>query len=207
MKVTASRILPGILAMAAVVVASNILVQHLLGDWLTWGALTYPVAFLVTDIMNRVYGPQAARKVVLAGFLTGAACSVVAAGLDKTTLRIAIASGAAFLSAQLLDITVFNRLRRTNWWLPPLAATVAGSILDTVIFFTIAFSTALIPLFPHDDVAWANEIVPLLGVGKDLPLWVSLALADWSVKMAQAIVALIPFRIIVGNMIERRAQI
>ncbi len=202
-----SRILPGILAMAIVVVASNILVQHLLGDWLTWGALTYPVAFLVTDIMNRIYGPQAARKVVFAGFLTGVFCSVVAAGLDKTTLRIAIASGAAFLSAQLLDIAIFNRLRQRNWWLPPLAATVAGSILDTVIFFGIAFWAGLSGVFPHDDISWANELVPLLGQGPSLPLWVSLAVADWSVKMAMAIFALIPFRIIVGNLIDRRAEI
>lgn len=201
------RILPGVIAMAIVVVASNILVQHLLGSWLTWGALTYPAAFLVTDIMNRVYGPTAARKVVFAGFVTGVLCSVVAAGLDKTTLRIAIASGAAFLSAQLMDIAVFNQLRKYNWWLPPLAATVAGSIFDTLVFFTIAFSTQLAPVFPHDDVSWANELVPLLGQGPVQPLWVSLAVADWLVKIAQAVLALVPFRIIVGNLIQRRAQI
>lgn len=201
------RILPGVIAMAIVVVASNILVQHLLGDWLTWGALTYPVAFLVTDIMNRVYGPVAARKVVLAGFVTGVICSMIAAGMDKTTLRIAVASGAAFLSAQLMDISVFNQLRKYNWWLPPLAATLVGSVLDTAVFFTIAFSSALVPLFPHDDVSWANEMVPLLGHGSVHPLWVSLAVADWLVKLAQAIVALIPFRIIVGNLIQKRAQI
>ena len=201
------RILPGVLAMAAVVVASNILVQHLLGDWLTWGALTYPVAFLVTDIMNRVYGPAAARKVVLAGFVTGILCSLVAAGLEKTTLRIAVASGAAFLSAQLLDISVFNQLRKYNWWLPPLAATVAGSVLDTAVFFTLAFSAMLSPLFPGSDVSWANKLVPMLGYGPAQPLWVSLAVADWSVKMLQAIVALIPFRIVVGNLMQKRAQI
>lgn len=201
------RILPGVIAMAIVVVASNILVQHLLGSWLTWGALTYPVAFLVTDIMNRVYGPQAARKVVLAGFVTGILCSVIAAGFDKTTLRIAIASGAAFLSAQLIDITIFNQLRKYNWWLPPLAATLVGSVLDTAVFFTIAFSATLAPVFPHDDVSWANELVPLLGHGTVLPLWISLAVADWLVKLAQAVLALIPFRIIVGNLIHKRSQI
>lgn len=193
-----SRILPGILAMAIVVVASNILVQHLLGDWLTWGALTYPVAFLVTDIMNRIYGPQAARKVVFAGFLTGVLCSVVAAGLDKTTLRIAIASGAAFLSAQLLDIAIFNRLRQRNWWLPPLAATVAGSILDTVIFFGIAFSAAFAFIGPDD--AFALESAPLLGV---LPFeaarWISWALGDLSVKLLIAVFALIPYRLIAAR--------
>lgn len=202
-----SRLLPGVIAMAIIVVASNILVQHLLGAWLTWGALTYPVAFLVTDIMNRVYGPAAARKVVFAGFLTGVLCSLVAAGMDKTTLRIAIASGAAFLSAQLMDITVFNQLRKYNWWLPPLAASLVGSVVDTAIFFSIAFSAPLSAVFPADDVSWANEPVALLGVGPVLPLWISLATADWLVKLAQAIVALVPFRIIVGNLIQRRAQI
>jgi uncharacterized PurR-regulated membrane protein YhhQ (DUF165 family) len=201
------RILPGVIAMAIVVVASNILVQHLLGDWLTWGALTYPVAFLVTDIMNRVYGPAAARKVVLAGFVTGVICSIVAAGMDKTTLRIAVASGAAFLAAQLMDIAVFNQLRKYNWWLPPLASTLVGSVLDTAVFFTIAFSATLVPLFPHDEVSWANELVPLLGRGPVQPLWVSLAVADWMVKLAQAVLALIPFRIVVGNLIRKRAQI
>ncbi|MFC3570532.1 VUT family protein [Paracoccus sp. TOH] len=201
------RILPGVIAMAIVVVASNILVQHLLGAWLTWGALTYPVAFLVTDIMNRVYGPTAARKVVYAGFVTGVLCSLVAAGMDKTTLRIAVASGAAFLSAQLMDIAVFNQLRKYNWWLPPLAASVAGSIFDTAVFFSIAFATQLTPLFPADDVSWANELVPLLGHGPAQPLWVSLAVADCSVKLAQAVLALVPFRIAVGNLIRRRAQI
>ncbi|MTH65828.1 queuosine precursor transporter [Paracoccus shanxieyensis] len=201
------RILPGVIAMAIVVVASNILVQHLLGNWLTWGALTYPVAFLVTDIMNRVYGPTAARKVVFAGFVTGIICSVIAAGMDKTTLRIAIASGTAFLAAQLMDISVFNQLRKYNWWLPPLAATLVGSVLDTALFFSIAFSTMLTPVFPSDEVSWANELVPLLGHGPIQPLWVSLAVADWLVKLAQAIVALIPFRIIVGNLIQKRAQI
>lgn len=202
-----SRLIPGVIAMAITVVASNILVQHLLGAWLTWGALTYPVAFLVTDIMNRVYGPTAARKVVFAGFLTGVLCSVVAAGMDKTTLRIAIASGAAFLSAQLIDITVFNQLRKYNWWLPPLAATLVGSVLDTAIFFSIAFAAPLGIIFPGDDVSWANEPVALLGMGPVLPLWISLATADWLVKLAQAILALVPFRIIVGNLIQRRTQI
>lgn len=201
------RIIPGVIAMAIIVVASNILVQHQLGDWLTWGALTYPVAFLVIDIMNRVYGTAAARKVALAGFVTGVLCSLVAAGLDKTTLRIAIASGAAFLSAQLVDIAVFNQLRKYNWWLPPLVASLVGSVMDTAVFFSIAFAAELTPIFPNDDVFWANERVPLLGVGPVAPLWVSLAAADWLVKIAQAVLALIPFRIFVGNLIHRRTQI
>ncbi|WP_323716262.1 VUT family protein [Paracoccus aminovorans] len=202
-----SRLLPGVIAMAAIVVASNILVQHLLGPWLTWGAITYPISFLVTDIMNRVYGPAAARRVVFAGFVTGVLCSLVAAGMDKTTLRIAVASGAAFLSAQLMDIAVFNTLRKYNWWLPPLAASVVGSVVDTALFFSIAFAAQLAVLFPADDVSWANEPVRLLGLGPVLPLWISLAAADWLVKFAQAILALVPFRIVVGNLIQRRAQI
>ena len=202
-----SGILPGVIAMAIIVVASNILVQYQLGKWLTWGALSYPVAFLVTDIMNRVYGSAAARKVVLAGFVIGVLCSLVTAGLDKTTLRIAIASGAAFLSAQLMDIAVFNQLRKYNWWLPPLVASIVGSVLDTAVFFSIAFAAELTPIFPSDDVFWANERLPLLGSGPVSPLWVSLAVADWLVKLAQAVLALVPFRIVVGNLIERRAQI
>ena len=141
-----TRYLPGILAMALIVVASNILVQFTVGAWLTWGAFTYPFAFLVTEIMNRVYGPAAARRVVLAGFVVGVLSSVVAAGLDKTTLRIAVGSGAAFLVAQLVDIVVFNLLRKRRWWVAPLMSSSVGSILDTAIFFTIAFAAAL----PHD---------------------------------------------------------
>ncbi|KGJ03349.1 hypothetical protein SAMN04487972_12216 [Paracoccus halophilus] len=202
-----SRIIPGVLAMALIVVASNILVQYQLGDWLTWGAISYPIAFLVTDIMNRVYGSEAARRVVYAGFVTGVLCSLLAAGLDKTTLRIAVASGAAFLAAQLMDISVFNQLRKYNWWLPPLVASLVGSVVDTGVFFSIAFAAELSRIFPFDDVSWANEQVPLLGSGPVSPLWLSLAVADWLVKLAQAVIALIPFRIVVGNLIRRRAQI
>lgn len=199
-----SRYFPGILAMAAVVVASNILVQHLLGDWLTWGALSYPIAFLVTDVMNRVYGAAAARVVVVAGFVVGVICSLVAAGMEATTLRIAIGSGAAFLCAQLLDVAVFDRLRGMAWWQAPLASTLVGSAVDTVLFFGIAFAAFL----PADgNSGWANEAVPLLGTGPVAPLWVSLALADWMVKLGLAIVALVPFRIIVRNMLRRQAQI
>src|SRR5690606_31350433 len=129
-------LLPGILAMAAIVVASNILVRFLAGPWLTWGAFTYPFAFLVTDLANRLHGPAAARRIVFAGFLVGVACSLVAAGLEATTLRIATGSGAAFLCAQLLDIAVFNRLRRGSWWKAPLVSTLFGSAADTAIFFS-----------------------------------------------------------------------
>jgi uncharacterized integral membrane protein (TIGR00697 family) len=205
-----TRILPGIIAMATVVVASNILVQFLFGQWLTWGAFTYPLAFLVTDVMNRVYGPAVARKVVLAGFVTGVACSLVGTQIQGefgplVTLRIAIGSGLAFLTAQLLDIAVFNRLRDRGWWRAPLVSTLIGSTLDTAIFFSLAFSAALTFLEPANDVTWANEALPLLGFGPVAPLWMSLAVADWSVKLALALIALLPFRIIVGHLTRRLA--
>ncbi len=198
-------LIPGIFAMAAIVLASNILVQHPLGLWLTWGALTYPFAFLVTDLTNRIQGPVAARRVVLAGFVTGIACSLVGTQIigefgPLVTLRIAIGSGAAFLVAQLLDVAVFDRLRRAAWWRAPLISTVVGSTLDTAIFFTTAFSAALIWLEPANDVSWATTTQPLLGFGPDLPFWVSLAIADWCAKIALAIVALLPFRLTVAKL-------
>ena len=199
-----TRYLPGILAMAIIVVASNILVQFTVGSWLTWGAFTYPFSFLVTEIMNRVYGPAAARRVVLVGFVVGVLCSVVAAGLDKTTVRIAVGSGAAFLVAQLVDIVVFNALRNRHWWVAPLTSSSVGSVLDTAIFFAVAFSAGL----PHDaNTGWANEGVPLLGQGPITALWVSLATADWMVKMSLAILALVPFRLIVRNLLRAERTI
>lgn len=197
--------LPGILAMAAVVVASNILVQHLLGQWLTWGALTYPLAFLVTDVMNRAYGPGAARQVIVAGFFAGVICSFVGTQIvgefgPLVTVRIAIGSGLAFLCAQLMDVVIFDRLRAGTWWRAPLVSTLVGSTLDTVIFFTIAFSARLSFIEPSNDVSWANEVLPLLGVGPIVPLWVSLAVADWMVKLSLALLALIPFRMIVRKL-------
>jgi len=188
--------------MAAIVVASNILVQHLFGQWLTWGAFTYPFAFLVTDVMNRVYGVKAARKVVIAGFVVGVICSLIGTQImgefgPLVTLRIAIGSGIAFLSAQMLDVTIFNRLRGGVWWRAPLASTVIGSSVDTILFFSIAFSSAFAFIELSNDVSWANEVLPLLGVGPAAPLWVSLALADWMVKLSLAILALVPFHAIV----------
>ncbi|OIP85258.1 MAG: hypothetical protein AUK37_04515 [Rhodobacterales bacterium CG2_30_65_12] len=206
-----ARILPGILAMAAVVVASNILVQFLFGNWLTWGAFTYPIAFLVTDVMNRVYGPGPARKVVFAGFLVGLASSLVGSQImlegdgysyAAVPLRVAVGSGVAFLSAQLLDVTIFNALRRRQWWLPPLASTLVGSAVDTALFFTIAFSASITLFSANADaaVSWAWEGVPFLGVGAVVPLWVSLAFADWGVKLTLALVALVPFKLLVTKL-------
>jgi len=188
--------LTAVAAMAAVVVGSNGLVQCVLGDWLTGGALPYPIAFLVTDLSNRVMGPAAARRVVFAGFAAGVACSLAAAGLGLTTLRIALGSGLAFLAAQMLDVSVFDRLRAGRWWRAPLVSSLIGSALDTALFFSIAFSAALSGLFPAGDVAWANEALPLLGFGPSAPLWVSLAVADFGVKLALALLALAPFRLL-----------
>lgn len=193
--------LGGIAAMAVIVLASNILVQVLFGDWLTWGAFTYPFAFLVTDLMNRLRGPVVARRVVYVGFVTGLICSLIGTQIvgefgPLVSPRVAVASGTAFLLGQLLDITVFNRLRRGTWWRAPLLASVMGSVIDTGVFFTIAFSGALSFLAPTVDVAWANEAIPLLGRGPVLPLWVSLATADFGVKLAIALFALMPFRIV-----------
>ena len=203
-------LLPGILAMAAIVVASNILVQFLLGPWLTWGAFTYPFAFLVTDLTNRLQGPAAARRVVLVGFVVGVICSLIGSQIigdfgPLVSFRVALGSGLGFLAAQLTDIAVFNRLRAGSWWRAPLISTLVSSSLDTAIFFTMAFSAALTALEPANDVSWAGEMLPLLGFGPVVPLWVSLATADWLVKLALAIVALIPFRVVVGKLTARVA--
>lgn len=203
-------LIPGILAMAAIVVASNILVQHLFGQWLTWGAFTYPIAFLVTDLTNRLYGAQAARKVVMVGFVTGVVCSLIGTQImgefgPLVTARIAIGSGMAFLLAQLLDVAVFNRFRAGSWWRAPLVSTLVGSTVDTALFFTIAFSATFVFLEPGNDVSWAGEVLPLLGFGPAVPLWVSLAVADWGVKLVLALLALVPFRIIVGKIGARVA--
>jgi hypothetical protein len=198
------RLLPAILAMAAIVAASNVLVQFLAGPYLTWGAFTYPFAFLVTDLANRLQGPAAARRVVLAGFATGLLCSAIGTQIEGpagplVTLRVALGSGLAFLAAQLLDVALFDRLRRRAWWQAPFVSTLAGATLDTAIFFTVAFAAVLHPLEPANDVAWANAAVPLLGHGPVAPLWVSLAVADWGVKLALAVVALLPFRYAVAK--------
>ncbi|MEC7963699.1 MAG: queuosine precursor transporter [Pseudomonadota bacterium] len=207
-----NKYLPGILAMAAVVVASNILVQFLYGQWLTWGAFTYPIAFLVTDVMNRVYGVGPARRVVVAGFIVGVICSLIGTQImlqgdgytyPAVTLRVAIGSGTGFLVAQLTDVAIFNRLREGAWWRAPLASTLIGSSLDTAIFFTIAFSGALTFIEPGNDVSWAGEMLPMLGAGPVAPLWVSLGFADWLVKLSLALLALVPFRIIVGSLTAR----
>lgn len=207
------KLIPGILAMAAIVVAANILVQYVIeGLFLTWGAFTYPFTFLVTDVTNRFYGPAAARKVVYSGFVVGVICSLIGTQIvgefgPLVTLRIAVGSGIAFLVAQLLDVTIFDRLRQRTWWQAPFVSSLFGSAVDTVIFFTIAFSASLTFFGPAETAAaaWAAEQIPLLGQGPMAPLWVSLAFADWTVKLTLALVALAPFRIIVGKLTAKVA--
>ncbi|MEO0664855.1 MAG: queuosine precursor transporter, partial [Pseudomonadota bacterium] len=189
--------IPGILAMALIVLASNILVQFLFGNWLTWGAFTYPLAFLVTDLMNRFYGPKAARQVVVVGFIVGIFCSLVGTQImgefgPLVTFRVALGSGLAFLTAQLIDVAVFDRLRGGTWWRAPLASTLIGSTVDTAIFFTIAFSATLNAIEPDNMPTWAQDVLPMLGFGPELPLWASLAVADWGVKLSLALIALVP---------------
>ena len=199
------KLFPGVIAMAAIVVASNILVQFLLLDGLlTWGAFSYPLAFLVTDVMNRIYGPKAARQVVLVGFVVGIISSLIGTQIilehgPAVSLRVAIGSATAFLVAQLLDIAVFDRLRGGKWWRAPLASTVIGSSVDTLLFFTISFA-AWITIFgaaADADVSWAWQGAPLLLFGPEAPLWVTLMLADWVLKLLIGLLTLIPFRLIV----------
>ncbi len=203
-------LLPGVIAMTVIVVTSNILVQYPLGAFLTWGALTYPFSFLVTEIANRLDGPAAARKIVFVGFGTGILCSFIGTQImgefgPLVSLRVALGSGLAFLCAQLLDIAVFNRFRNGLWWKAPLISPVISSTLDTAIFFTVAFSAALTFLEPGNDVSWATAPTPLLGIGSEAPFWVSLALGDWMVKLLLAVFALMPFRLAVRKLAARVA--
>ncbi len=193
--------------MAAVVVLSNILVQHPLAivagglnfaDLLTWGAFSYPLAFLVTDTTNRLLGPRTARRVVYLGF----AAAIVLSWWFATP-RIAIASGTAFLVGQLLDIGIFNRLRERAWWKAPAFSSLFGSAADTAVFFTLAFAPAFFLLGANDP--FAVEAAPLLGLYPvEAPRWLSWALGDFAVKVLMAVVALIPYRLIVGAFVPLR---
>jgi uncharacterized integral membrane protein (TIGR00697 family) len=216
-----TRLLAAIAAMVMVVAASNVLVlfplQVQLGsvnlaDLLTWGAFTFPFAFLVTDLTNRFDGPRNARIVVLVGFLVGLGLSFYlsyhplpwnAEGAPATTQRIALASAAAFLTGQLLDIAVFSRLRASRaWFLPPLAGSLFGSIIDTTIFFTIAFAPALAgvdALFGLQDGSLGFP-APWLGLGPEGPLWTSLATGDFLVKFLAALLLLAPYRALMGRL-------
>jgi len=196
-------LLLSVLAMGLVILVSNELVQHPVNAFLlgidlsvilTWGAFTYPIAFLVTDTTNRIFGPRSARKVVAVGFALGVALTVLAAlgiaisvsqASSMTTwqalwndpdalsmLRIALASGTAFLVAQLLDIKVFDILRQKVWWKAPAASSLIGSFLDTLIFFFLAFA------------------------GTGLP-WMSWAIGDFCAKLVMIMLLLYPFRLMI----------
>ncbi|MBC8129508.1 MAG: queuosine precursor transporter [Rhizobiaceae bacterium] len=214
--------------MTLIVLASNVLVQFplagtvgrlALGDLLTWGAFTYPFAFLVTDLTNRRFGPAAARRVVYAGFTVAVATSILVPPVlfDRGLLpyapelerlaRVAIASGTAFLVAQLLDVSVFNALRQGTWWRAPAFASVAGSVVDTGLFFTLAFGSAFLFLGPNDG--FALEPTGLFGVmTAEAPRWVSWALGDLAVKLVIAAFALIPYRLLMARLMPfRPAQI
>lgn len=198
----------GVIAMGAIVVASNILVQYPIGQWLTWGAFSYPLAFLVSDLVNRFQGAAAARRVVYAGLIVGLICSFIGTRImgefgPIVTLRVALGSATAFLFGQLLDITIFDRLRRAAWWRAPFISTFFGSTLDTAIFFNIAFSAGLIWLEPSNDVSWAGAQIPLLGFGPSVPLWVSLGAADFGVKVLVDLCALLPFRLFLAKYAQK----
>ncbi|MBD8067025.1 queuosine precursor transporter [Devosia sp. PTR5] len=216
-----SRFVGAIVAMVIVVAASNVLVLYPfqvqlgpvnLADLLTWGAFTFPFAFLVTDLTNRFDGARNARLVVLVGFLVGLGVSFYlsyhplpwnAGGAPATTQRIALASATAFVVGQLLDIAVFSRLRASrNWLLPPLAGSLFGSVIDTTIFFTVAFAPALAFVdaafgLPDGSLAFP---APWLGIGPEVPLWLSLASGDFAVKFLAALVLLAPYRALMGRL-------
>lgn len=173
---TARQFAATTLAMAVVVLASNILVQYPLNDWLTWGAFTYPVAFLVSDLANRRHGPAMARRVAWVGFGVAVVASLVLA-----PARIAAASGLAFLLSQWLDIGVFHRLRHGTWWRAPLVATVAAAVLDTAVFWSIAFA------------------------GVDGLPWITWAAGDLAVKLGIGVLMLLPFRLLIGKHALQRA--
>ena len=215
-----TRFLVAVIAMMIIVAASNILVLYPLhaqlgpvnlADLLTWGAFTFPFAFLVTDLTNRYDGPRNARLVVLVGFLVGLGLSFYlsynplpwnAGGMAATTQRIALASATAFLVGQLLDIAVFSRLRATKaWFVPPLLGSLFGSMIDTAIFFSVAFAPALAGidgLFGLEDGSLGFP-APWLGVGSEVPLWISLATGDFLVKFLAALLLLAPYRALMGR--------
>jgi queuosine precursor transporter len=157
-------------AMAAVIVLSNFLVQHAINDWLTWGAFSYPLVFLVTDLTNRALGPQAARRVAFIGFAIA-----VLVSLALAPWRIAVASGAAFLFAQLMDVAVFDRWRQASWWKAPLIGSLVASVVDTAVFFFLAFA------------------------GTDMN-WLMLATGDLAVKAAMAALLLAPYRLMLPHL-------
>ena len=168
--------------MGVVVLSSNYLVQfpikyYGLEEILTYGAFSYPVAFLITDLANRSYGKLVARKIVYVGFAIGISFTLIFSTnfADLISVRIAIGSGTAFLVAQLLDVQIFDQLRSKKWFIAPLTSSFIGSTLDTFLFFSISFYATGSP-------------------------WVTLSLGDLAVKILVALVMLIPFRILLGTL-------
>ncbi len=168
--------------MGAVVLASNYLVQfpiQYLGleEILTYGAFSYPIAFLITDLANRSYGKIIAKKIVYIGFAIGILFTLFFSTnfYDLISIRIAIGSGTAFLTAQLLDIQIFDKLRRKRWFIAPLTSSFMGSIVDTFLFFSISF--------------YGTEVN-----------WITLSLGDLAVKIFVALIMLIPFRLLLGTL-------
>jgi len=168
--------------MGVVVLASNYLVQfpikyYGLEEILTYGAFSYPVAFLITDLANRSYGKIIARKIVYIGFIIGIVFTLFFSTNfeDLISVRIAIGSGTAFLVAQLLDVQIFDKLRKKKWFVAPLTSSLIGSTIDTFLFFSISFYATGIP-------------------------WVTLSLGDLAVKVLVALLMLIPFRLLLGTL-------
>ena len=168
--------------MGVVVLSSNYLVQfpikyYGLEEILTYGAFSYPIAFLITDLANRSYGKLVARKIVYIGFAIGISFTLIFSTnfADLISVRIAIGSGTAFLVAQLLDVQIFDQLRKKKWFIAPLTSSLIGSTIDTFLFFSISFYATGIP-------------------------WVTLSLGDLAVKILVALVMLIPFRILLGTL-------
>ena len=164
--------------MGAIVLSSNYLVQfpvnhYGLNEILTYGAFSYPIAFLITDLANRSYGKVLARKIVYFGFLLGIGFTVLFSTnfADYISIRIAIGSGVAFLTAQLLDVQIFDNLRKKKWFIAPLTSSMFGSTVDTLLFFSISF------------------------YGTNIP-WFTLAIGDLTVKVLVALIMLIPFRLL-----------
>jgi len=167
--------------MGAIVLSSNYLVQfpinyYGLNEVLTYGAFSYPIAFLITDLANRSYGKLVARKIVYLGFLIGIGFTVLFSTdfADLISIRIAIGSGMAFLTAQLIDVQIFDNLRKKRWFIAPLTSSMIGSTIDTFLFFSISFYGTSVP-------------------------WFTLALGDLAVKIFVALIMLIPFRLLLNT--------
>ncbi len=169
-------------SMGLIVLASNFLVQfpikyYGLEEILTYGAFSYPIAFLITDLANRSYGKIAARKIVYIGFAFGVGFTLIFSTnfADLISVRIAFGSGTAFLVAQLLDVQVFDKLRKKSWFIAPLGSSIVGSTIDTFLFFSISFYATGVP-------------------------WLTLSLGDLAVKIFVALAMLIPFRLLLGTL-------